>query len=200
MGRIAAVKLVSGNEHKLRELRALLPDWEIELLEDAEEPVEAGETFYENALAKARFGRSVGGKGLWILGEDSGLEVDGLGGRPGIRSARYAGEHATDEENVERLLAELAGIGDEGRRARYVSELVFLSPELEEHRGTGTLEGLIAEERRGEEGFGYDPVFIPKGEAQTVAELGDEWKREHSHRARAARALSQAVGLARQPM
>lgn len=200
MGRVTAVKLVSGNEHKLRELRALLPDWEIELLETEEEPVEAGETFYENALAKARFGRSLGGQGLWILGEDSGLEVDGLGGRPGIRSARYAGEHATDEENVRRLLVELATIEDEGRRARYVSELVFLSPELEEYRGTGTLEGLIAEEPRGEEGFGYDPVFVPEGETQTVAELGNEWKREHSHRARAARALSQAVGELRQAM
>ena len=194
-----AVKLVSGNEHKLRELRALLPDWEIELLDADEEPVEAGETFYENALAKARFGRSVGAQGLWILGEDSGLEVEGLGGRPGIRSARYAGDHATDEENVQLLLAELAGIGTEGRRARYVSELVFLSPEGEEHRGTGRLEGLIAEEPRGKEGFGYDPVFVPEGETQTVAELGDEWKREHSHRAQAARALAQAVGEAAQP-
>jgi XTP/dITP diphosphohydrolase len=200
VGRVAAVRLVSRNEHKLRELRALLPDWEIELLEAAEEPAETGETFYENAVAKARFGRSVGGQDLWIVGEDSGLGVEGLGGRPGIRSARYAGEHATDEENVRRLLDELAGIGTEGRRARYVSELVLLSPEREEFRGTGTLSGRIAEEQRGEEGFGYDPVFVPEGETQTVAELGDEWKREHSHRARAARALAQAVGEARQPM
>lgn len=200
MGRVGAVVLVSSNEHKLRELRALLPSWEIELLEAEEEPAEEGETFYENALAKARFGCSVGAQGLWILGEDSGLEVEGLGGRPGIRSARYAGEHATDEENVRRLLDELAAIGHGGRGARYVSELVFLSPELEEYRGTGTLEGVIAEEPSGEEGFGYDPVFVPKGETQTVAELGDEWKREHSHRARAARALSQTVGEVRQPM
>jgi XTP/dITP diphosphohydrolase len=199
VGRIGPVKLVSRNEHKLRELRALLPDWEIELLEAAEEPAETGETFYENALAKARFGRSVGGQELWILGEDSGLEVEGLGGRPGIRSARFAGARATDEENVRRLLDELAAIGTDGRRARYVSELVFLSPELEEFRGTGTLSGRIAEEQRGKEGFGYDPVFVPEGEAQTVAELGGEWKREHSHRARAARALAQAVGEARQP-
>ena len=200
MGRVGIVVLVSRNEHKLRELRALLPDWEIELLEAEEPPAEVGETFYENALAKARFGRAAGGPDFWILGEDSGLEVEGLGGRPGIRSARYAGEHATDEENVRRLLAELAAIGHEGRRARYVSELLFHSPELEEYRGTGTLEGWIAEEARGEEGFGYDPVFVPEGETQTVAELGNEWKREHSHRARAARALSQAVGELRQAM
>jgi XTP/dITP diphosphohydrolase len=101
---------------------------------------------------------------------------------------------------VRRLLDELAAIGKEGRRGRYVSELVLLSPELDEQRGTGTLEGWIAEEPRGVEGFGYDPVFIPEGETQTVAELGDEWKREHSHRSRAARALLQAVGEVRQPM
>jgi XTP/dITP diphosphohydrolase len=200
VGRVEAVRLVSRNEHKLRELRALLPDWEIALLEADEVPAEPGETFFENALAKARFGRSVTGEALWILGEDSGLEVKGLGGHPGIRSARYAGEQATDEENVRRLLDELAAIGKQGRRARYVSELVLLSPELDEHRGTGNLEGWIAEEPRGAEGFGYDPVFIPEGETQTVAELGDEWKREHSHRSRAARALLQAVGEVRQPM
>jgi XTP/dITP diphosphohydrolase len=200
LGRIGPVKLVSRNEHKLRELRALLPDWEIELLKAGEEPTETGETFYENALAKARFGRSVVGQGFWILGEDSGLEVEGLRGRPGIRSARYAGEHATDQQNVRRLLDELAAIGGEGRRARYLSELVLLSPELEEYRGTGTLEGRIAPESRGDEGFGYDPVFVPEGETRTVAELGNEWKRERSHRARAARALAQAVGEQRQPM
>jgi XTP/dITP diphosphohydrolase len=200
LGRIAAVRLVSTNEHKLRELRALLPDWKIDLLEAEGQPAEVGETFYENAVAKARFGRSVAGEGLWILGEDSGLEVEGLRGRPGIRSARYAGEQATDEENVRRLLDELAAIGNEGRRARYLSELVLLGPEADEYRGTGTLEGLIAEEARGEEGFGYDPVFVPEGETQTVAELGNEWKREHSHRALAARALSQAVGELRQAM
>jgi XTP/dITP diphosphohydrolase len=200
VGRIGAVVLVSRNQYKLRELRALLPDWEIELLEAEGQPAEVGETFYENAVAKARFGRSVAGEGLWILGEDSGLEVESLRGRPGIRSARYAGEQATDEENVRRLLDELAAIGSGGRRARYVSELVLLGPEVDEFRGIGTLEGLIAEEARGEEGFGYDPVFVPEGETQTVAELGDEWKRAHSHRARAARALSQTVGELRQPM
>jgi len=187
------VSFASGNRHKLRELRSLLPDWEIEPLEDGAMPEETGSTFYENALAKARHGREAGAPGLWVIGEDSGLEVEGLGGRPGIRSARYAGPKASDEDNVARLLGELAGAEGEARRARYVSELVLLSPEGE-LRGTGTLEGRIAREARGSEGFGYDPVFVPEGEERTVAELGDDWKRKRSHRARAARALREAVG------
>jgi XTP/dITP diphosphohydrolase len=156
-------------------------------------PEETGSTFYENALAKARYGRAAGAPELWVIGEDSGLEVEGLGGRPGIRSARYAGPEASDEENVARLLDELVGTEDEARRARYVSELVLLSREGE-LRGTGILEGRIAGDPRGSEGFGYDPVFVPEGEEQTVAELGDDWKRKHSHRAIAARGLRQAVG------
>jgi XTP/dITP diphosphohydrolase len=134
--------------------------------------------------------------GVWTLGEDSGLEVAGLGGRPGIRSARYAGPNGTDEENVAKLLEELAGVSGDERRARYVSELVCISPDRAEFRGTGTLEGRIVEAPRGAAGFGYDPVFAPLGAERTVAELGDEWKREHSHRARAARALAEALGAA----
>jgi XTP/dITP diphosphohydrolase len=186
--------LASSNEHKLRELRVLLPAWDIEPLETEGMPEETGSTFYDNARAKAQFGRMVGGLDAWMIGEDSGLEVEGLEGRPGIRSARYAGQDASDEENVAALLRELAGMEGDARRARYVSELVCISPELEEFRGTGTLEGRIANEPRGSAGFGYDPVFVPPGEDQTVAELGDEWKREHSHRAASARALLAAVG------
>lgn len=173
-----------------------MPNWEIEPLGAAEMPEETGATFYDNALAKARFGRALGDAGLWILGEDSGLEVDGLGGRPGIHSARYAAPLATDEENVAKLLAQLAGAEGDSRRARYVCELVCLSPELEEFRGTGRLEGRISEERRGSAGFGYDPVFVPVGEERTVAELGAAWKRSRSHRAYAARSLLEAVGEA----
>jgi XTP/dITP diphosphohydrolase len=110
--------------------------------------------------------------------------VAGLGGRPGVLSARYAPEGAPA---VAKLLAELEGI--EQRGARYVSELVLLDPDGRELRGIGTLEGRIANEPAGREGFGYDPVFIPAGEERTVAELGDEWKAESSHRARAAQAL-----------
>lgn len=120
-----------------------------------------------------------------MLGEDSGLEVEALGGAPGIRSARYA----PGEDANEKLLEELHGAEGDARRARYVCELVLIGPEGQERRGTGIFEGRIAEEPRGSEGFGYDPVFIPDSEEQTVAELGDEWKSRHSHRARAAAAL-----------
>jgi non-canonical purine NTP pyrophosphatase (RdgB/HAM1 family) len=192
VGRVTA-RLASGNLHKLRELRELFPDWEIEPL-GADMPEETGATFDENARAKALLARELTEPGVVVVAEDSGLEVDGLGGRPGIRSARYASEAATDEENVARLLEELSGMGAEEWGARYVSELVALLPDGTELRGTGTLEGRIAEAPRGSGGFGYDPVFVPAGESRTVAELGDEWKREHSHRARAAAALRSALG------
>ena len=174
-------QLASGNLHKLEELRAALPGWELELLGQGPFPEETGATYYENALAKARFGREVSDAGVWILGEDSGIEVAALGGAPGIASARWA------EDGVGELLARLEGVAE--RQARYVCELVALGPDGQERRGTGILEGAIASERRGDEGFGYDPVFVPAGESKTVAELGDDWKRRHSHRARAARAL-----------
>jgi XTP/dITP diphosphohydrolase len=191
VGRIA-VKFASSNEHKLRELRALLPGWEIEPL-GAELPEETGATFYENALAKALFARALADPDVSVLAEDSGLAVDGLGGRPGIRSARYAGPGASDRDNVGKLLDELAEVTADGREARYVSELVLVSPEARELRGTGTLDGRIAADSRGSEGFGYDPVFVPAGEDATVSELGDAWKREHSHRAASAAALLAAL-------
>jgi XTP/dITP diphosphohydrolase len=184
-----AAKLASRNAAKLRELRQTLPDWDLALLEADEYPPEEGATYYENALRKARFGRAVSEPAEWVLGEDSGLEVDGLRGGPGVTSSRFA----PAGDFVERLLAELEGVGGEGRRARYVCELVCLSPVGEEFRGTGTLAGSIASEPSGSEGFGYDPVFVPDGETKTVAELGNEWKAEHSHRARAARGLREAI-------
>jgi XTP/dITP diphosphohydrolase len=179
-------RLCSRNEGKLRELRSVLAGWRIELLDVDDYPPEIGETYYENALAKARFGRASGDAAEWMIGEDSGIEVAGLGGRPGVHSARFGGD-----DPVGRLLAEVEGLED--RRARYVCELVALSPAGEELRGTGVLEGRIVDEPRGSEGFGYDPIFVPEGEMQTVAELGNGWKRGHSHRARAARALAAAV-------
>ena len=123
-----------------------------------------------------------------MLGEDSGIEVDALGGRPGVHSARWAGPGA---DPVAKLVAELDGV--DARGARYVCELVAIAPDGRELRGTGTLPGTVAEAPRGSEGFGYDPVFVPEGETNTVAELGNAWKRENSHRARAARALLESL-------
>ena len=175
-------RLASRNENKLRELSRLLEGWGLDLLDVDGYPPEEGATYYDNARGKALYGRRFTDD--WVLSEDSGLEVDGLGGRPGPHSARFGGE-----QPVGRLLEELSGVEGDGRRARYVCELVALSPDGEEVRGTGVLEGRIGEEPRGSEGFGYDPVFVPEGEERTVAELGNEWKAENSHRARAARAL-----------
>lgn len=184
-------RLASRNANKARELERLMPGWTIELLDAEDYPPETSATYYDNALAKALFGRSLAGADEWVLGEDSGLEVDALGGGPGIRSARSGGD-----DPVDWLLRELAGVVGEGRRARYVCELVALSPEGSEVRGTGTLEGRIAGRPSGTEGFGFDPVFVPAGEMGTVAELGNEWKAGHSHRAGAARALLGRLGQA----
>jgi XTP/dITP diphosphohydrolase len=184
---VDGVVLCSRNRHKARELERLLQGWTIQPLDRDDYPPETGATYYENAALKAAFGREHAAG--WVLAEDSGLEVDALGGRPGVLSARYAPEGAPA---IAKLLDELEGV--EERAARYVSELVFLARDGRELRGTGTLEGSIAHEPAGSEGFGYDPIFIPEAEGRTVAELGDDWKALHSHRARAARSLLRALG------
>lgn len=177
--------LASHNPNKLRELQAALPGWEIDLLETPRRPVESGTTFLENARIKARHGRAHARPDVWVAGEDAGIEVDALGGRPGVESARWAADP------VARLLAELRGVDD--RRARYVCEVVALASDGSEVTVSGTLEGTLAHAPRGNEGFGYDPIFVPLGESLTVAELGDGWKAEHSHRAKAARALAERL-------
>ena len=174
--------LCSRNEHKARELERLLPGWNIATLAADDYPPEDGDTYYDNARAKALFGREVGPRDAWMIGEDSGIEIAALDGAPGVHSARTA-----DGDEVGWTLRALNGVED--RRARYVSELVAISPEGDELRGTGTLSGRIADAPSGTEGFGFDPVFIPDGETRTVADLGDEWKSRHSHRANAARDL-----------
>jgi XTP/dITP diphosphohydrolase len=179
--------LASQNRHKLEELREALPGWELEALEADDWPEETGETYYENALIKARFGRERAARDAWVLGEDSGVESVALDGAPGLHSARWA----PGLDQADALLARLAG--EPERRARMVTELVALAPDGEELRGRGVLEGELATERRGTGGFGYDPIFIPAGHAGTVAEIGDEWKRRNSHRARAAQALAGAI-------
>jgi len=175
-------RLASANPHKLAELRAALPGWEIELVDSPAFPAETGLTYAENARGKAAHGRAGASADAWVIGEDSGIEAAGLGGRPGLESARWA------DDGVARLLGELAGISD--RRARYVCAIVAIGPQGDDIVVEGTLEGTIATGRRGDEGFGYDPVFVPDGEHRTVAELGDAWKTANSHRARAAAALA----------
>jgi XTP/dITP diphosphohydrolase len=175
--------LASQNAHKLREWRAALPGWELELAGNGEFPPEDGPTYYDNARAKARFAAAL--RDGWVIGEDSGIEVEALGWRPGPESARWA------QNGVAEILRLLDGT--DARRARYVCEAVAVSP-AGELRGTGTLDGSIALEPRGVEGFGYDPIFVPDGETQTVAELGNRWKARNSHRARAAQALAEAIG------
>ena len=177
------VTACTGNAHKLEEFQALFPDWDLELLAGADFPPEDGETYLDNALIKARYGRLVGPADRWMLADDSGIEVAALGGGPGVLSARWA-----EDSHVEKLLGALDGQDD--RRAQYVCELVLLSPERREVRGTGALPGTVALAPAGREGFGFDPLFVPQGETQTVAELGDAWKEHHSHRALAAQALS----------
>lgn len=181
--------LASRNPNKLRELRAALPGWEIALLDDGDEPAEDGATFLENARIKARHGRLHAPADAWVAGEDSGIEVDALDGRPGVASARWSSNW------IEDLLGALEGV--ENRRARYRCELVVLAPDGSELAVSGTLEGVIAGEPRGDEGFGYDPIFVPAGETRTVAELGNDWKSRNSHRARAAAALAAALDGAR---
>lgn len=180
--------LATRNEHKRREFARLLPGWEIAPLpHEVELPPEDGATFAENALGKARAATAATGRAS--IADDSGIEAAALGGRPGVRSARYAGEHATDEENLALLLREAPA----GSALEYVCALAYVDPgqpgreRLFEGRCTGTL-GSVP---RGERGFGYDPAFVPDDwpERETMAELSDEQKDRISHRGRAARAL-----------
>jgi XTP/dITP diphosphohydrolase len=181
--------LASRNSNKLREFRRALPDWDIDLLAAPGEPVEDGTTFVANARIKARHGRLHAPSDVWVAGEDAGIEVSALGGRPGVHSARWTANH------VEHLLEELEGVDE--RRARYVCELVAIGPDGSELHASGTLDGRVALEPGGDEGFGYDPIFVPLGQTATVAELGDGWKAAHSHRAQAARKLAHALAAGR---
>ncbi|HEY7692194.1 MAG TPA: non-canonical purine NTP pyrophosphatase [Gaiellaceae bacterium] len=182
--------LCSRNEHKLEELRTALPGWTIEPLEADDYPPEDGGTYYANARGKALFGRREAPGDAWALGEDSGIEVDALGGEPGVHSARWSAAGRQHRHLLERL----AGVPD--RRARMIAHLVAIAPDGRELDAVGVLEGEVASEPRGTGGFGYDPVFVPEGETLTVAELGDDWKRASSHRARAAAALRAALEAA----
>ncbi len=187
--------LATRNEHKLRELAEILDEVElIPLPEDVELPPEVGETFAENALGKARAAHKATGRPA--IADDSGIEAAGLGGCPGVRSARYAGERATDEENLRLLLREVGQTDD--RRVAYVCAIAHVSPEGDELVVHGRCEGELAREPRGSGGFGYDPAFVPDdtgpGDERTMAELSPDEKHAISHRGRAARAMRDALG------
>ena len=192
---VAATKavLASSNRGKLEEIRRLLRDAGVELLPQSDfgidSPEETGTTFRDNALIKARHASRVAG--LPAIADDSGLAVDALEGRPGVRSARYAGMHASDDDNVDRLLAELEGVPEDRRGARFRCVAVFVnSPEDPAPLiGRGEWCGRILTERRGSGGFGYDPVFFVPDRGLTAAELPPEEKNRLSHRGQAFREL-----------
>ena len=187
--------LATSNKGKIAEFRSLLPDMQIHSpaeLAVYSYPIENGKTFLDNAHIKAKSLRSMKPEN-WVVGEDSGLEVEGLGGLPGIHSARYAGERASDAENNAKLLKMMQIRAGPNRAALFRCTLVVFAPNGAEHVIEGLLRGQIASQARGLSGFGYDPVFIPEGETQTLAELGPAKKNTLSHRAAAIKQLAQLL-------
>lgn len=188
------VLIATMNEGKLREYERLLgsvPRLELQTMASLPEPVDVVEdrdTFRGNALKKATEIAAVAR--MPCLADDSGLEVDALGGRPGVYSARYAGEGATDSENNAKLIEELSSTADDERTARFQCAIVIVDESGRELAlAEGACEGRIGREPKGAHGFGYDPLFVPDGYTQTMAELGPETKNEISHRAKAAAKL-----------
>jgi XTP/dITP diphosphohydrolase len=181
-----ALIVATRNEHKLRELREVLPGVELDPLPpEVQLPPEEGLTFSENALGKARAAHAATGRAA--IADDSGIEADALGGAPGVRTARFAGDRATDAENLAKLAAE----APVGTGLRYVCVIAYAEPDGTERTFTGTRDGRLAEEARGSGGFGYDPAFLPADvtDGRTMAELSDAEKDAISHRGRAARAF-----------
>ncbi len=184
--------IATHNRGKLREYRHLLEDLPVDLtyLDDVgiqEDVPETGSTFEENAVQKARAYAAM--SGMLTLADDSGLEVDALNGAPGVRSARYAGPHAGDQERIDKVLRALAGLPPQKRQARFRCVIAVATPEGEVYTAEGTVEGVIVERPRGNHGFGYDPIFLLPDRGQTMAELPPEEKNRISHRARAAAAI-----------
>jgi XTP/dITP diphosphohydrolase len=188
---IDEILIATSNKGKLREVQSYLSSLNLRFHNLSEfpsltEPEETGSTFAENASLKARYYADQ--TKLWTLADDSGLEVEALGGAPGVFSARYAGVGASDSKRIEHLLSELKNVPDEKRSARFVCALAFSNPRAELIKlTTGTCEGRIALEPRGTNGFGYDPAFLPDGYEQTFGELSHEIKQNISHRANALR-------------
>ncbi|MDR3269928.1 MAG: XTP/dITP diphosphatase [Peptococcaceae bacterium] len=186
------ILLATQNQGKVQELKALLADEGVEILSTQDfatwpEIEENGKNFAENAMLKAREGMRR--SGLICLADDSGLEVDALDGAPGILSARFAGEPKDDERNIDKLLEQLDHVSDEQRTARFRCALAVVTPHADDHEYVteGTLEGKIIRQRRGKEGFGYDPVFLVEDFGRTLAEMTAAQKNRISHRAQALR-------------
>jgi XTP/dITP diphosphohydrolase len=178
--------LATRNEHKVREFGALMAPHEVGALpEGVGLPPETGSTFAENALVKAR--TAARALGAAVIADDSGIESAALGGAPGVRSARFAGEHATDEQNLAKLLAEAPA----GSALAYVCALAYVAPDGTEHLVEGRCTGTLAAHARGSGGFGYDPAFVPDDVdgGRTMAELSQDCKDAISHRGRAVREL-----------
>ncbi|MEM9160409.1 MAG: RdgB/HAM1 family non-canonical purine NTP pyrophosphatase [Verrucomicrobiota bacterium] len=184
--------LATGNAKKLKELQAIIAEAALPVevesaaaLGGMPEVVEDAGTFPGNALKKAKGLLEIAPEDAWVLADDSGLCVDALGGAPGVYSARYAGENASDEENVEKLLRELDTIEEMNRQAAFVCVLALANKAGEEHFFEGKCSGEITHELYGEGGFGYDPVFVPQGQEMTFAALPAEVKAGMSHRGEA---------------
>ena len=191
-----SIVVATRNPHKLEELGEILAGFELEPLPDSVElPPEDGDTFAANALGKARAAHEQTGRAA--IADDSGIAAAALGGAPGVRSARYAGEDATDAENLDLLLAEVGRTDD--RAVAYVCAIAYVDEDGAETLREGRCEGRLAESPRGDGGFGYDPAFIPDdlGDGRTMAELSPAEKHAISHRGRAARALMEAIGPGR---
>lgn len=191
-----SIVVATRNQHKLGELGEILAGFELEPLPpEVELPPEDGETFAENALGKARAARAATGRA--VLADDSGISAAALGGRPGVRSARFAGPDATDEENLQLLIDELRGVDD--RSVAYVCAIVHIDEAGVETVREARCEGRLAEQPRGDGGFGYDPAFLPDDfpDGRTMAELTNAEKHSISHRGRAARAVAEAIGASR---
>jgi len=195
MGPVLSIVLATQNQGKLSELRLLLADLPVQILSVHDalgsglEVVEDGATFRDNAVLKAR--AVCRATCLISLADDSGLEVDALGGRPGVRSARFAHEHATDDENNAQLLRELDDVPESERSARFRCVLALVTPFSDTPASVeGVCEGSITRAPRGNKGFGYDPLFLVEGQSgRTLAELDEDEKNRISHRGRAVRAL-----------
>ena len=191
------IAIASRNTHKLREIGRICADWPVGWLtvsdHDAPWPdvEETGSTYLENALLKAR--AVTAALGVPALADDSGIEVDALGGKPGPRSARYAGDDASDERNLQALMRAVAGVPAGGRTARYRCLAALAWPDGAEQHAEGVCEGALVSKRRGTRGFGYDPIFVPVGWDETMAELTDDQKDRISHRGRALRALGRLL-------